>query len=199
MLPIEKCLTSPVIPVFWGLPQDIGDLAHASVLLLQGGSLAELPRVTAALEDEPLARIPVLAHIDLIRGLRSDEQGLEYLGGFERISGVVTTHPHLVQPARRLGLLSIVRVFLQDSRALDRGLAMAAKFRPDAIEFLPAVAAAEVADVLQSLTIPRIAGGLVRTPEGAQRILQSGCRAITSTLPALWQMNRRAIQGVADR
>ena len=192
MLPIEKCLIKPVIPVFWELPSRVGDLADASALLLQGGSLAELPRVTAALENGRLARIPVLAHIDLIHGLRSDQQGLEYLGGFQRISGVVTTHPHLVLPASKLGLLSIVRVFLQDSRALERGLAMAAKFSPDAIEFLPAVAAAEVADALKSLAVPRIAGGLVRSPEAARQILHSGCRAITSTRQALWQMNRRA-------
>jgi len=60
-------------------------------------------------------------------------------------------------PARRVGLLSIVRLFLSDSRAVDRGISVVKKSHPDAVEILPAVVAAKVAGIE-----PNEAGALIR-------------------------------------
>jgi glycerol uptake operon antiterminator len=186
---IDSCFSRHVIPVVWGPGPHRDILAGASAVFLQGGSLVELSRTLDAYRRKPLDRLPLFVHIDLVAGLENNEAGLDYLAGLDRLAGVVTVHHHLAGPARKLGLLSIVRLFLSDSRAVDRGLTVANKSRPDAIEILPAAAAVSVASDFAQCRIPRIAGGLCRTPSDVTEVIGSGCRAVTSTSPALWKLN----------
>jgi glycerol uptake operon antiterminator len=186
---IDYCLRRHVIPVIWDPGSNRSLLARASTVFLQGGALGDLARVLDAFCDPQLEHLPLFVHIDLVAGLENSEAGLEFLAGFDRITGVVTVHHHLTAPARRLGLLSIVRLFLSDSRAVDRGLSVANKSHPDAIEILPAVVAAKVAHDFADCPIPRIAGGLCRTEADVKEVLASGCRAVTSTSPTLWKLN----------
>jgi glycerol uptake operon antiterminator len=137
-----------------------------------------------------LADLPLFLHIDLLAGLENSEPGLEYLAGLNRLTGVVTVHHHLTKPAKRLNLMSIVRVFVSDSRAVERGVSIAEKSQADAIEILPAAAAVKVAADFNRFATPRIAGGLCRTEEDVREALDSGCSAVTSTRPALWKLNK---------
>ena len=186
---IERCFAQPVIPVVWDPTSERSLIARASLVILQGGSIVDLPRVLDEFSKPPLERMELLAHIDLISGLENSEAGVEHLATFPRIGGVVTVHHHLAKPASRLGLLSIVRLFLSDTRAVARGLSIAAKSPADAIELLPAVAAVQAADDFRKCSLPHIAGGLCRTEEDIRAALAAGSRAVTSTRPALWQMN----------
>ena len=186
---IDSCFRQHVIPVVWKPGEHRDLLARASAIFLQGGPLRELIRILDTFCDRDMVDIPLFVHIDLLSGLENNDAGLEYLAGFERISGVVTVHHQLSSAARRLGLLSIVRLFLSDSRAVDRGVSVANKSHPDAIEILPAAVAAKIAGDFKSCHIPRIAGGLCRTKADVAEVLDSGCRAITSTSPLLWKLN----------
>jgi glycerol uptake operon antiterminator len=186
---IDPCFRNKVIPVTWA-PHSHGDLlARASCVFLQGGDLLNLSAVLKEFSGPKLAHLPLLVHIDLLAGLENNDAGLDFLAGFERIAGIVTVHHHLATPARKLGLLSVVRLFLSDSRAMDRGLSVANKSQPDAIEILPAAAAPKVAVDFANCRIPRIAGGLCRTEADVDETLLSGCRAVTSTSPVLWKLN----------
>lgn len=183
-------LRRPFIPVFGEIPRDGTALERASVVFLQGGELTELSKVLGWLAEGPLAGVPVVLHIDLLAGLSNDEAGLRYVASLDGISGIITVRHHLVSLARRLGLACFVRLFLHDTRAVERGLQIVASSQPDAIELLPGVAAIEVADRFRGIDIPRIAGGLVRTPQLAQRVLQAGYQAISTSDPNLWRLNR---------
>lgn len=186
---IDSCFRRHVIPVIWD-PGTQGELlSHASCAFLQGGPLGELARILDRFSVPRLEQLPLFVHIDLVAGLENSEAGLEYLAGFERLTGIVTVHHHLASAARKHGLLSIVRLFLSDSRAVDRGVSVVNKSRPDAIEILPAVVAAKVSGDFASCRIPRIAGGLCRTEADVAEVLGSGCRAVTSTSAALWKLN----------
>jgi glycerol uptake operon antiterminator len=186
---IEKCLQQPVIPVVWDPTKHAAQIGRASMAIMQGGALAELPRMLDRFAEPQLSTLALFAHVDLIAGLENSEAGLEYLAEFHRFAGIVTVHHYLAKPARRLGLLSIVRLFLSDSRAVERGVAVAAKSQADAIEILPAVAAVKVASDLNRCPLPRIGGGLCRTEADVREALDSGCRAVTSTRPELWALN----------
>jgi glycerol uptake operon antiterminator len=186
---IESCFHRQVIPVGWDPPSNTELIARASCVFLQGGSLSDLTSVLDAYRSPQLEHVPLFVHIDLLSGLENNEAGLEYLAGFERLSGIVTVHHHLAPPARRHGLLSVVRLFLSDSRAVDRGLAVVNKSHPDAVEILPAAVASKVARDFESCRIPRIAGGLCRTEADVAEVIASGCRAVTSTSPLLWKLN----------
>jgi glycerol uptake operon antiterminator len=178
-----------VIPVTWTIGPHRELLGRASAVFVQGGSVRELTRILDEFADPRLARLPLFIHIDLLAGLENNEAGLEYLAEFERVTGIVTVHHHLASSARKLGLLTVVRLFLSDSRAADRGLTIANKSHPEAIEILPAAAAPKVAADFSTCRIPRIAGGLCRTEADVEEALASGCRAVTSTSPHLWKLN----------
>ena len=185
----EKCLRQPVIPVVWDPTKHVDLLSRASMLIMQGGALADVPRALDRFAEQKLSTIALFAHIDLISGLENSEAALEYLAEFNRFAGIVTVHHYLAKPARRLGLLSVVRLFLSDSRAVERGVAVATKSQADAIEILPAVAAVKVANDLKRCPLPRIGGGLCRTEADVREAIESGCRAVTSTRPELWELN----------
>jgi glycerol uptake operon antiterminator len=186
---IEKCLRQPVIPVAWDPSKHVDLLSRASMVIMQGGALADVPRALDRFAEQKLSTIALFAHIDLISGLENSEAALEYLAEFNRFAGIVTVHHYLAKPARRLGLLSVVRLFLSDSRAVERGVAVATKSQADAIEILPAVAAVKVASDLKRCPLPRIGGGLCRTEADVREALESGCRGVTSTRPELWELN----------
>src|SRR5688572_27328138 len=123
--------------------------------MIGGGELAELPQLLSRMGKPPFEKLPVLLHIDLVNGLSNDESGLRYVAtAFERIDGVVTTRHHLAPLARKLGLLCVVRLFLQDGRAVERGLGVIDKSRPDAVELLPGVAFLQVAERFAKLPMP---------------------------------------------
>jgi glycerol uptake operon antiterminator len=178
-----------VIPVVWDPGQQRALIGRASTVFLQGGSLAELPHVLDRCQTPELADVALFAHIDLIAGLENSEAGMEYLAGLGRLAGIVTVHHHLTRPAHKMGLMAIVRLFISDSRAVERGIAVANKSQADAIEILPAAAAVKVAADFKQCPLPRIAGGLCRTEADVREALDSGCRAVTSTRSALWQLN----------
>lgn len=189
--PIEKWLREPVIPVLWDPEKHGRVITEASTVFLQGGSLVELPRTIERFRAPDLAGVGLFAHIDLIAGLENSEAGLEYLASLHRFNGIVTVHHHLAKAARQLKLMTIVRLFLSDSRAMERGIAVATKSQADAIEILPAAAAVKVAADFARCPLPRIAGGLCRTEADVREAIDSGCRAVTSTRPDLWRLNGR--------
>ena len=161
---VRTWLRQPVIPVFWDSPPDENLLARASLLFLQGGELAELPARREGLRRGPAAHIPLVLHIDLLAGLSSDEAGLRYLAGLGGIQGIITVRSHLVAPARRLGLASILLLFLQDGRSVDRGLHVIEQSRPDMVELVPGVAALETAGRFQRVPVPRSRAGWFGPP-----------------------------------
>lgn len=192
---IDELLEKPVIPVLWEADAHAETLAHASCVILQGGRIGDLDAAVSAFEAPALRHLHVLVHIDLMAGLENSEAGLEYLAKLQRVSGVVTIHHNLTRMAKRLRLASIVRLFLSDSRAVERGLSVVAKGKPDAIEIMPTAVAPKVARDFANCPVPRIAGGLCRSAADIQEVMASGIRAVTSTRPELWALNRSSDRG----
>ncbi|MBN1590865.1 MAG: glycerol-3-phosphate responsive antiterminator [Pirellulales bacterium] len=189
-LTIDACFTQKIIPyIEIGIGDSAEIVSKASVVFLQVNELVDIPEVLAPFQTKPLDHLGVMLHLDLVHGLARDEAALRYLAGFDRIDGIVTVHHHLVAPARRLGLLSILRLFLQDTRAIGRGVGIIEKSHPDAVELLPGSAAIEVVDRFQLLHVPLIAGGLVYNLNAVQRVLDSGCRAASTSNRDLWAFN----------
>ena len=189
---IGEWLVRPVIPVVWRTDADAALLAGASLIFLQGCELADLPGMLDWLKGGAAGRVPVVVHLDLLGGLASDEAGLRHLAGVGRIDGVITVRPHLVEAARRLGFAVILLQFLQDGRAVERGLHVVERSKPDAVELVPGAAAADVVRSFTKTSTPVIAGGLIRSPDLVRRLVEAGCAAVSTSDPALWELNRSA-------
>jgi glycerol uptake operon antiterminator len=189
---ILPLLSKPIIPYLadWrGEP--FPELADAAMVMLQPNELDQLSSTIDLIAGSPLDSIPIFLHLDLIRGISRDEAALRYIASLGRFRGIITVHHHLVSAAHRLGLNCIVRLFLQDTRGVERGVGVIAKSRPDVVELLPAIAAPHVSEQFDKIDVPRMAGGLISDEQSAREVLASGCLSISSTKRELWKMNAK--------
>lgn len=129
----------------------------------------------------------VLLHADLIDGLKNDEYAAEFLCRQIRPAGLISTRMVVLQKAKQNGLLSIQRMFLIDSDALDKSVELAVKTKPDFVEMLPGVLGHLVAEVRERTGIPVVAGGLIRTEKEMAGALDAGATAITTSRAELWK------------
>ena len=101
--------------------------------------------------------------------------------------GVISTRANMIQRAKELNMIAILRVFLIDSMALDSALS-AKNLKPDAIDILPGLMPSMLRKVRQLTGLPILTGGLITEKKEVMQALEAGALAISSTAPAVWQM-----------
>ena len=128
----------------------------------------------------------VYLHADLLRGVSADEFGCEYLCQRLRADGIISTKPKVLEAARRNRVATILRLFLIDTKSLDKGAALIKNLQPDHVELLPGLACDAIADLKQRLqpatsTQPQsfLCGGLIKTHVQITRCLEAGACAVT--------------------
>ena len=128
----------------------------------------------------------VYLHADLLRGVSADEFGCEYLCQRLRADGIISTKPKVLEAARRNRVATILRLFLIDTKSLDKGAALIKTLQPDHVELLPGLACDAIADLKQRLqpaasTQPQsfLCGGLIKTHAQITRCLEAGACAVT--------------------
>jgi glycerol uptake operon antiterminator len=127
-----------------------------------------------------------LVHIDLIKGIASDEYGAEFLCQNLKVDGLISIHPSVIQMAKKNKKLAIQRIFLIDSLSLEKSISLAKKTQPDYIEILPGIACAVVESLLEQLEVPLIGGGLIKTQKEIRNCLDVGLVAVTTSKAELW-------------
>ena len=128
----------------------------------------------------------VYLHADLLRGVSADEFGCEYLCQRLRADGIISTKPKVLEAARRNRVATILRLFLIDTKSLDKGAALIKNLQPDHVELLPGLACDAIADLKQRLqpaasTQPQsfLCGGLIKTHAQITRCLEAGACAVS--------------------
>ena len=128
----------------------------------------------------------VFVHADMIQGLKSDEQGTEFLCQEFHPDGIISTRSNVLQTGKKKGVLVVQRLFLLDSMALSTSYRLAEKAQPDYIEVLPGVIPELIQEVHRHTGIPIIAGGLIRDKQNVIGALDAGATAVTTSNPELW-------------
>lgn len=136
----------------------------------------------------------VYLHADLLRGVSADEFGCEYLCQRLRADGIISTKPKVLETARRNQTTTILRLFLIDTKSLEKGVALICKLQPDYVELLPGLACDVIPDLKQRLAVHGIStvftdrdqlglsflcGGLIKTSAQISRCLEAGACAVT--------------------
>lgn len=130
----------------------------------------------------------VLVHADLIKGLKNDEYGIEFLIQNIKVDGIITTRGNVISIAKKSNVIAIQRLFVLDSHALEHNLNIINKIKPDYIEILPGLIPKIIREVHEKTNLPIIAGGLIRTEEDAKSALGGGATAVTTTNSDLWNL-----------
>ena len=147
--------------------------------------LAQLKQLVQAAKK---AKKKVILHVDLIQGLKTDSYGFEYLVREVKPDGIVSTRSNVIALAKKNNLLTIQRLFLLDSQALEHNINLINQVKPDYIEILPGIIPSVIKEVFDKTGIPVIAGGLIRTKEDILLAYDGGAKAISTSQPELWEL-----------
>ncbi|CAM3976577.1 glycerol-3-phosphate responsive antiterminator [Alkalicoccus chagannorensis] len=131
----------------------------------------------------------VLLHADLVQGLKSDEFGAQFLSQDIKPHGLISTRRNVLLTAKKHDLITIQRLFILDSQALESSYQMMKQIQPDCIEVLPGIIPHIIEEVIEQSNTPVIAGGLIRDPEEVRRALACGAAAVTTSRKELWENN----------
>ncbi|PLR96763.1 glycerol-3-phosphate responsive antiterminator [Bacillus sp. T33-2] len=129
----------------------------------------------------------ILLHADMIQGLKNDEYSTEYLCQEIKPFGIISTKPNVILKARQKGVLTVQRIFLLDSQALQKSYSILKHTKADYVEILPGIIPGFIRKMAEDHTIPILTGGLVQTRDEVTCALNAGARAVTTSRVALWK------------
>lgn len=128
----------------------------------------------------------VFIHFDMVEGLAPNAAGLEHLFGLFPFDGVITTRGSVIQKGRKLGLMSIQRIFMIDSRSISTAVSAVEKYQPDAIEIMPGLIPKAVQVIYDRVQPFIITGGMISTPEEVATMLTTQAVAVSASESTLW-------------
>jgi len=165
---------------------DLGSALNTQVaaLFILYGDIFNLPQIMKEAKNHNKL---LFLHMDLIKGIGRDREGVIYLAKKELCNGIVTTKNNLINIAKKEGLITIQRLFLLDSAALKTGEQILKHNQPDAVEILPGIAAPYfIEHIYKKMLCPVIAGGLISNQTEIEKLLQRGVLAVSTSKKELW-------------
>ena len=154
------------------------------VVFVLYGDLCSIAGIIGRIKD---AGKLAIVHADLISGLSVKEISVDFLHRNTQADGIISTRANLIQRAKELQMMTILRVFLIDSMAYETALG-AKNLRPDAIDILPGLMPSMIRKLHQATGLPVLTGGLITQKQEVLQALDAGALAISSTAPDVWQM-----------
>lgn len=131
-----------------------------------------------------------IVHMDLVKGIQNDTFGTQYMCQKVHADGIISTKPKAIEAAKQNHAISILRVFLIDSRSLKRSAMMAKALEPDFMEILPGVIPHAASMMHEHCNVPIIGGGLIQTMDDVKKCLEQGMSAITTSNLSLCNWNK---------
>lgn len=131
-------------------------------------------------------QIETFIHIDLIKGMSHDEFACEYIIQNYKPKGIISTKTKVIKRAKDLDTVTVLRVFIIDSHALERSIQLIQRTQPDYVEVLPGVASKAIQQIKEATQIPVIAGGLISDEAEIDTAVDYGAHLVTTSKRALW-------------
>ncbi len=126
----------------------------------------------------------LFVHIDLAEGIGKDKYGLRFLKKMG-ITGIISTRTGMIKTAKELEMKTVQRIFVLDSHSI-RTAESIVKTGPDMVEVMPGVIPVAIKEIHEIIDIPIIAGGLVRTAQDVEMIIEAGAVAASTSEQDLW-------------
>ena len=126
---------TPVIPAV-KTPEELPAAlrAEGGVVFLLCGDILNIGELIARVHA---ANRRAVVHADLVAGLAPREIAVDFLQCCGA-DGIISTRPLLIRRGRELGLLTVLRAFVIDSKAIESLAREAESAAPDVVEMLPA-------------------------------------------------------------
>ena len=128
-----------------------------------------------------------VVHADLVAGLAPREIAVDFLHRCGA-DGIISTRPMLLRRGRELGLLTVLRVFAIDSKAVSNLGRETEGGMPDVIEILPGTLCKVLRRLSRELPVPLIAGGLLSDKADVLAALGAGALCVSASDESLWAL-----------
>lgn len=159
--------------------------SNSNVCFLLVGDLLTSPSFINELKNSGMI---VFLHLDLIEGLGNDRSAIKYVAKNWKPEGIITTKTNLIKFAKEEGLLTVQRLFLIDQHAIQKGIEIANKCLPDALEVLPGIMPRITYEITEKTKLPVIVGGLIKYEEDIHAALRAGALAASLSDQKLWNL-----------
>ena len=159
--------------------------SECKIIFILYGTVCNISRIVAAIKAVDKV---AMVHIDLIAGLASKEVSVSFIKECTQADGIISTKPTLIKYAKELGFITIQRVFMIDSMAMENCKKYIASGTADMIEIMPATMPKIIKRMATAYNLPIIAGGLISDKEDVMLALQAGAMGISSTNHDVWKM-----------
>lgn len=161
-------------------------LSKVQIVFILYGSITNIGNICDTLKK---ADKIVFIHVDMIDGLKSDQKGIEFIKVHANPFGIITTKQNNIKYAHKLGLYTIMRIFVIDSLSLETGIKNIQAVLPNAVEVMPGIASKIIRSLEKEIHLPIIAGGLINTKKEIMESISAGAMAVSTTAQELWDLN----------
>ncbi len=161
--------------------------SRTSTIFLMYGEISRFESVIARFKQ---AGKTVFVHIDLIKGLSSDKEAIDFVASRIAPDGIVTTKGHLVKEAKKFGMKACHQLFMIDTQAFHTGIKSVHGSSPDAVEIMPGLMPSVVRAWKAEVPLPLVVAGLIRSETEIRTMLDAGCDGVAVGDPGLWNTIR---------
>lgn len=169
----------------------IKDLAHALTLNNEYILLSEahIGNLKSLVDMCHKANKKVVVNAELIGGLNLDKIGINLLKKLYNVDTVICSSTAKLNMIKGVGLETIHRVTLMDSKSFDSSLKALADSKCDAIEVRPGIYGLKFIDQIKQVKdVPMFLGGFIEDIEMIDNAKQAGFLGITTSCKDLWNI-----------
>ena len=129
----------------------------------------------------------VYIHVDMIDGLNSTNNGIDYIVNTVKPDGILTTKSNVVAHAYKNNINVIQRFFILDSLSYEKALLNIKENKVVAVEIMPGLMPKIIKKLSQETHIPIITGGLIKEKEDVINAINAGALSVSTTEVKLWE------------
>lgn len=119
--------------------------------------------------------------VDSIDGFSKDTWGLEYMVKNVELDGIISSKSSIVKMSMDMGVFTIQRTIIYNTRTLITTLNSLKSIRPHAIELLPGLLSDIIKRINQETKLPVIASGLINRDMEVDLCLDSGAIGVCTS------------------
>lgn len=178
---IEDCPVIATVKDSESLEKSFETDSHIIFILF--GDICNISEIVERVKEKK--RI-AMVHLDLVSGFDGREIAVDFIKHNTKADGVISTKTTQINRAKELGMYTVHRFFVLDSRSLENIRRQSAVSKPDCIEILPGIMPKVISRIVKNQHIPVIAGGMIDDREDVLAALNAGATSISTTRQELW-------------
>lgn len=180
----DKVQQNPIIAAVSSLESlDIALSSPCEIIFLLTGNIFNLKEIATKVR---MKNKGLFINIDSIDGFSKDTWGLEYIIKNIYPDGIITEKENLIKLSKSMGVFTIQRLFIMDSKSLKNAMESIKITRPNVIEILPGIMPKIIEKIINDIKLPAISSGLISDKEDLDSIFKAGAIAISSSKKSIW-------------